>query len=293
MKEKVINLMKKLVYCTCGSGKPKDDCCPTNIRVRAHPFANRGEYTKMLDNLHISSLFKMRHRGLLDFYGDDLIEYQRQNQNDPARTQFLEVFSNYLTTYLEDACPSSWQECKPEFWEEFLTTYYPSLMKISPQEKEVEKFLSEFKKFTRWLDNRIGTTFYETVKTYTAKCSEELKQCEILLNRLFLHTFPKLHNPDSDPREDVSHLHQQFKGYDETTSSVFEVRNLNYSIIVATALDSHLTYNIKGLPFEHITPGTIISGTITKKKGDWIWTWFYPEGVFPPSSREYLEHVIL
>jgi len=81
--------------------------------------------------------------------------------------------------------------------------------------------------------------------------------------------------------------------YKETLLTIYEVKNLNGRIVVVTALDSGLSYYIRGLPYEAITPGTILSGSIGRKNGDWFWTWNYPESVFPQRAKKYLENVSL
>jgi hypothetical protein len=285
--------MKKLVLCECGSKKAKDECCPTEKRVFFQPFSNQNEHKEFLSKIKVSSQFGLRYRGLLEFYGDHLIAYKLENPTSKSRNEFLTVLGKYLTDYLEDDCPSSWEECQPTFWEEFLLSFYPFLMKVTPKEREVETFLSELKKFTHWLDRKVGGSRYELIEKYIEESSTELKKCEHLLNRLYLHKFPLLHHDDWDPQMDfMIDLHDSEK-FQEAKLIIFEVRNLNGSIVVITDIDSNLTYNIKGLPSEIIIPGMIISGGIARKNGDWIWTWYHPESVFPLRAKKFLKNVKL
>ena len=62
---------------------------------------------------------------------------------------FLYVLGKYLTEYLEDDCPSSWETCQPSFWDEFIFSFYPFHIHVTPNEKEVERFLSEFSTYRR------------------------------------------------------------------------------------------------------------------------------------------------
>lgn len=285
--------MKKQVLCNCGSGKVMDDCCTVNTRVWFQPFSNPNEHKKVLSKIKISSQFGMRYRGLFEFYGDDLITYKLEYPNSKPRNEFLSVFAKYLTEYLEDDCPSSWEECQPLFWEEFLFSFYPFHIKLTPKEKEVEKFLSELKKFIRWLDRRVGSSCYELIEKYIEESFTELKDCEYLINRLYLQTFPRIHHDDWDPQMDFINNCYQLEECKEKLLSIFEVKNLNGPIVVVTALDSNRSYYIKGLPYELITPGIIISGTIGRKNGEWFWTWNQPESVFPERSKKYLKNVSL
>lgn len=285
--------MKKLVLCKCGSGKAVDECCSKETRVWLQPFTNPDEHKEFLQKVKISSQFGLRYRGLLEFYGNDLIAYKLENPSSKPRNEFLEVLAMYFTVFLEADCPESWKECQPSFWEEFIFTFYPFHIKITPKEKEVEKFLSELKKFIRWLDRRVGSSWYKLIETYIEESSTELKKCEQIINRLYLHTFPRIHHDDWDFNMEFLLNTQQIEECKEAEMNIFEVENLNGPIVVVTSLDTNMTYYIKGLPYEIIMPGTLLSGTIGRKSGDWLWIWNQPESVFPPRARKYLENVKL
>lgn len=167
----------------------------------------------------------------------------------------------------------------------------PLLMQVNPTEQEVEQFLSELKQFVRWLDRKVGTSWYILIENYLEESYTSLKECEYLLNRLYLHTFPLIHDKDWNPHLDFIHYFQNIEEHNETKLSIFEVKNFNGPIVVVTAIDTNLSYFIKGLPFEILSLGTIISGTISRKKGDWIWNWNHPESVFPQRAKKYLKNV--
>lgn len=285
--------MKKTILCECGSDKTKDGCCAPKVKVWGQPFSNPNEYKEILSKIQISSQFGLRYRGLFDFYGDDLIAYKLENFTSQSRNKYLYVLGRYLTEYLEDDCPSSWKECQPSFWEEFIFSFYPLMMQVTPKEKEVEQFLSELKKFISWIDRRFGTSWYTVIEKYIEESQTNLKECEYLLNRLYLHTFPLIHDEDWDPHMNFINSFPNIDEQDEVKLSIFEVKNFNGTIVVVTAMDTDLSYFIKGLPIDFLTPGTIISGGISRKKRDWIWNWNHPESVFPQRAKKYLKHVKL
>lgn len=284
--------MKKQVVCECGSGKIKDDCCAPNIRVFSQVFSDPSEHKEMLTKLQISSAFNLRYRGLVEFYGDDLIAYKLENTKSLSRNNFLHILGKYLSVYLEDSCPTSWKDCHPAFWEELILTYFPHLMKITPKEKEVEQFLSELKTFVHWLDCRVGCSWHPIILTYVNEYHSTLKDSEFVLNRLFLNSYPFIHDEKPNSPIDVSDFfHVTEDDVEEMKLSIFEVQNISGSIVVATELHKDYSYLIKGLPNETLSPGIIINGCISRRKQDWIWNWDFPEGVFPPKAKKYLKHI--
>ncbi|MCT8138034.1 hypothetical protein H1D32_09855 [Anaerobacillus sp. CMMVII] len=283
--------MKKQVLCKCGSGVFKDDCCIENVRVRSFPGVNASERMELLAKIKISSEFGMRYRGLFEFYGDDLIKYKLGAPNSLARNEFLTVLAKYFTDYLEDDCPTSWKECHSQFWEEFLFIFYPFHMKITREEREVEKFSNELKKFLRWLDRRYRSSFYKLIEKYLQESGNDLKKCEQMLNRLYLHLFPRMHHKDWNPEKAIYKNSLQLEECIETKTILFEVKRINGPIVIATSLDSHITYHLKGMPYKSITSGLIMCGMIGRKKGDWFWIWNFPETVFPQRAKQFFDYV--
>lgn len=89
-----------------------------------------------------------------------------------------------MTDILVDSCSPSWKQCQSSFWEEFIFDCIPQYIKITPQEKEVEKYLFQLKKFTKWFDHLAGTSWSPVVEAFAEEATPDLKNCERLLNHL-------------------------------------------------------------------------------------------------------------
>lgn len=284
--------MKKLFLCHCGSGEAVDVCCSHeegNFLLKS--FDTPDEHKHLLRNLTISSQFGLPYRGLIEFYANDLVAYKLANPTSKNRNEFLEIISLYFTIFLQNDCPSSWNECYSEFWEEFIFSFYPLHIKVTSKEKEVEKFVIELKKFTHWLDHRYGSAFYQLISSFLAESVIELKICEKILNKFYLHTFPEIHHEDWDFNKEFFLNSLLLEKCKEKETIIFEVKAINNSIVTATTLTTNKTYYIKNMPYEVITPGTLLSGKVGKKQGDWFWIWNQPESVFPPRGRDYIKDI--
>ncbi|WP_445506666.1 hypothetical protein [Niallia sp. 03190] len=284
--------MKDFSYCLCGSGKAKEDCCERTpqTKIMLHPIENSQERQKFLKKIQISSHFNMRFRALFEFYGDDLIEYKQDHFSDDHRNEFLRIFSSYMTDYLEDKIPSSWKKCKTPFWEKLIFLYFPLSIKITPEKKEAEAFMSELQKFSQWLDHRANTGFCKVIGKYT-EAFNDLKACEQLLNHLFLSTFPNIHQKDWDYNRDLEKLEEEFSEFKDTNDSLFEVTRIFSDTIVLTDIHSKRIYNIQGLPLDLVIPGMILHGVIGKKANNLFWKWHHTDGVYPQKAKRYFSFV--
>jgi hypothetical protein len=282
--------VRKKSLCHCGSGKIKELCCEKGLQIRTivQPIANPKEREEFIKKAKICEQFGMRYRGLLEFYGNDLIAYKRKHDTDQNCNEFLRIISKYLTDYLEDYCPSSWQQCQPSFWEELIVTYYPFCMKITPQEKEVEKFHSQLKKFVRWLDKRAHTSWYSVIEEFINEFYSDLKICEHLLNSLILIDFPHIHHDSWNLDQDLEKINQTYSHYTERVDSFFQVTSIYEDTVILTNLKSQRTYHIKGLPQNIMTPGILMHGSIGKINGAMFWNWCHTEGVYPQRAINYL-----
>lgn len=234
-----------------------------------------------LRNLAISSEFDMRHRGLLEFYGNDLIAYKQEKHMDLARNEFLRILANYLTTILENQCPSSWKDCQPPFWEEFIINCIPHLMKITPEEKEVESILFQLKKFARWLDKRIGTTFVKVIETYSEEAEADLKICERLLNQQ-----PNLHLRDCDPQKEFEKALKKSSTKNNSIHSCFEITGLSENTVILKDIKTNKDYQVHNLTSKSVFPGFFLTGELRKdsngKESIII------DSVYPPKAKTYM-----
>jgi hypothetical protein len=227
-------------------------------------------------NLAISSEFDMRHRGLLEFYGNDLIAYKQEKPKDRARNEFLRILANYLTTILENQCPSSWKDCQPPFWEEFISNCIPHLMKITPEEKEVETILFQLKKFTSWLDKRFGTSFLKVIEIYSQEAEADLKICERLLNQL-----PNLHLRDCDPKKELEKALKKGFSKNDSIHSCFEITGFNENTVFLKDIKTNKDYSIHNLPSNSVIPGFFINGELRKDS-------ILIDSVYPPKAKTYM-----
>lgn len=162
-------------------------------------------------------------------------------------------------------------------------------MRISPNEKEVEKFFSQLKKFVRWLDRKAGTSWYNLVAQLSIDSAPELKTCEKLLNRLFLIHFPRIHYKDWNLQQEIEKAKHDDEQCDETISSLFQVDKIHGEIIILKDLDTDASYSIAGMPTELITPGILLNGLIGKRNQEMLWNWHLTEGIFPQKAKHYFE----
>lgn len=274
------------LICSCGSGKKEEDCCKKKLHVgtKMVQFPSPRDRQVFLMNLAISSEFDMRHRGLLEFYGNDLIAYKQEKHKDPGRNEFLRILANYLTTILENHCPPSWKDCQPPFWEEFIFNCIPHLMKITPEEKEVETILFQLKKFARWLDKRIGTSCSKVIEVYSEEAKVDLKVCERLLNQ-----HPNLHLRDCDPNKEFEKALKKTSSKIDTINSCFEITGINENNVVVSDIKTNKVYHIQNLPSKLVIPGFFITGELRKESNGKTFESIVIDSVYPPKAKTYMK----
>jgi hypothetical protein len=259
------------------------------MKVLMKHFENPKEREELLKNMRISAEFDMRHRGHFLYYGKDFIDYKLINPYDKDRNEFLRILSNFMSTVLEDDCPPSWKKCKRPFWEELIFTHFPHVMRITPDQKQVETFLSQLRMFVQWLDKRVGTTWFAVVDKYSKEAIPDLKVCEQVLNTIFLRDFPQLHQKGFSPEHQIEITNQSFKQCTKRWDSLFEVTSIIDQITGLKEFNTNKTYYVKGLPTIIIVPELIMSGIIGRKSGTLLWEWFQTEGIYPQKGRKYLK----
>lgn len=258
------------------------------IKAWAIPMTTPQERKNVFMDLATSSEFGMRNRGLVFYYGKDLLAYKREKPSDQARNEFLRILSKFMTDCLEDDCPSSWGLCGSSFWEKFIYYFYPQNISISQTMKETDNFLFQLKKFAHWLDQRVNTQYYPIIETYTTEAAPYLISCEHLLNFLFLKHFPKAYSDNWDPEQDIEELALSGTQYQNTKEGVFEVTSKIEDTCVLTDLSSHHTYYVKDLPADYVELGMILSGVIGKRKREKYWYWYISVAINPPQAKNYL-----
>ncbi|OCA82263.1 hypothetical protein A8F94_20330 [Bacillus sp. FJAT-27225] len=289
--------MKKLSLCACGSGKPTDYCCKKGWQITSftHEFTYPGEREEMIKKLQISKQFEMRNRGLMKFYGNDLIAWKLRKPSDPIRNEFLRILAGFMADYLEDNCPDSWQQCGQPFWEELVAAYLPHCIHISQQEQEHRLFLSQLRRFAYWIDKREKTSILPTIETLSTQLQQELSICESLLNRLTETAYPGILSGNLDINKTLERNFQKLDSYYSTLPGLFEVSSSINSVFKLIDLETGSAYHVTGLP-ESVPPGFLLQGAIGKGKGTMFWEWCYLAGVFPPSSKKFFktkEHVVV
>ncbi|OLS39241.1 hypothetical protein [Bacillus sp. MRMR6] len=256
------------------------------VNVRVVPFTTTKERTEFFKNLAISSEFDMRQRGILEYYGKDLIAYKLEDPKNENRNEFLRVLAEYMTTRLEDNCPPSWKACHSPFWEELIFAFIPHNLQINPNQNEAETYLNELKMFVKWLDKRAQTNWYPIVTNYVKAAVSDLIICESILHAIFLDHYPKLFQDDWNPFKDIENLDNEFEQCADQVNSCFVVTKLIDDLIELTEYKTDRMYQLKGLPSELMKLGLIMNGSIGRKRNDLYYKWFHTGGIYPPKARK-------
>lgn len=262
------------------------------IKAWAIPMATPQDRKNVFMDLAISSEFGMRNRGLVFYYGKDLIAYKRENPSDENRNEFLRILSKFMTDCLEDDCPSSWEQCGSSFWEKFIYHFYPQNITISQTRKETDNYLIQMKKFARWLDKRVGTDYFPIIEKYSTEAAPNLKSCEQLLNILFLRAFPQAFSHNWNPDLDIERLTLYGTQFSKSQEGVFDVTSKIEDTFVLTDLNSNQSYYVKDLPSEYVEVGMILSGVLGKRKGEKHWNWYITVAINPQQAKNCMPNFI-
>ncbi|QKY70766.1 hypothetical protein [Lentibacillus sp. CBA3610] len=264
----------------------------TEVNAWMRPYAYPGEREEFVEKAKIAKQFDMPFRGLVEFYGDDLIAYKQKIGSCRHANAFLRIFTNYVADHLEDQCPTSWQACQPAFWEELIFAYFPSQLKITTKQSESELFLIQLKKFVRWLDQRTGCAWYPTVEKYTEEARTELIICERLFNNLVLRLFPNAHLKEQEREKDLDKIKNAIRAASEVYNSVYKVTAVTEDFITVTDIDSTRVFQIVGLPADELALGVLLEGVMGRyHHDDFFYTWFFTENVYPEKAENYFVFV--
>ncbi|MCR2822250.1 hypothetical protein [Lederbergia panacisoli] len=264
---------------------------PSEVKMWVQDFTHPEEQKEFLKKLAISSQFSMRYRGLIHFYGDDLIAYKRKYPSSDKVNEFLRIFSAFLTDHLEDNCPSSWKECTPAFWEELIYTIFPHYMIVSTKQQETKTFLFQLKKFVRWLDRRSGCSWSKIVGKFADDAYSELKMCEQFLNKIYLISFPQVHRKDWCLAEDIDKIVEKLDACSDSVNSIFQVKSTLNNIITVEDLYTGHSYQVLDFPVKNLPIGILLDGDIGKLQRDFFWSWLDTQGVFPEIAKKYIHFV--
>jgi hypothetical protein len=261
----------------------------SNTRIWLQEFKQPGEHLELLKKFKISKEFDMRPRGLMEYYGNDLIDYKKEQMANKKRNEFLRTFAHYMTDHLEDECPPSWKECPDSFWEELIFAYLPHYTKIIPKKNYSETFLSQLRKFVRWLDKKEHTDFFQLVDGYITEGSPTLTKCEDLLNYFFLKDYPHFHQPDWDYEKDHDRWKKEAEEYSESINSLFHISAVTEDGLILEDIDTHRTYFTKSFPIKKISSELLLSGVIGKRPHELVWDWFITESIYPARGGKYIQ----
>jgi hypothetical protein len=225
----------------------------------------------------------------MEYYGNDLIDYKREKMANKKRNEFLRSFAHYMTDHLEDECPPSWKECPSSFWEELIFAYLPYFTKIIPHKNYAEIFLSQLRKFVRWLDEREQTDILQLVDGYIIDGTPILKKCEDLLNYFFLKDYPRFHQPDWDYEKDHGRWEKQAGEYSESINSLFHISAVTEDGIILKDIDSHRTYFTKSFHIKKTSSELLLSGVLGKRPHELVWDWIVTESIYPVKGGKYIQ----
>ncbi|MFP3719859.1 hypothetical protein SFC57_08610 [Niallia circulans] len=256
-------------------------------RIKLIPLTGTQSRSEILKKIEISSQFNMRYRGLYEYYGDDLIAYKKENPADYFRNEFLRTFSSYLTDYLEDNMPTSWHKCKKSFIELLLLIHLPNALKISQERNSMQHFISEFKKFSIWLDHREKTTWTKMSASY-GQTFHELQICEDLLNRLYLQMYPQFFASDWDYQKDLSRVRQLLEECTEVEDNFFQISTIDRNTVYFSNLHTKKQFQVNNFPIEEQFLGLILHGSIGRLEGHSSWSLLLTAGVYPKRAKRYL-----
>jgi flavodoxin len=258
------------------------------IKTWMHTFNHPDEQKEYIEKIKLGSQFDMRFRALFEFYGDELIAYKRKYNTSERVNEFLRILSKYFTEHLENKIPTSWKECYPPFWEELINAIFPHYMRFPIKQNQSKIFLTQLKKFVRWLDKRTGYKAYKTVEMLADESIHELVCCEQLLNELHLYFFPKANNNNWDPFEDLSIIEGRLKECCSTVDAIFQVKSIINGDVILCDIQTQQLYHLKTFPVQNLFSGILLHGIIGKRIEDTHWTWHFTEGVYPNRAKKYM-----
>lgn len=266
---------------------PRERSNSPETKIRLIPLTGTQSRSEILKKIEISSQFNMRYRGLFEYYGDDLIAYKKENPTDFFRNEFLRTFSSYLTDYLEDNMPVSWNKCKKSFIELLLHIHLPNTIKISKERNSIQHFISEFKKFSLWLDQREKTIWTRMLTAYD-ETIHELQLCEELLNKLYLQMYPQYFESNWDYDKDLTRVSQVFEKCKDIEENFFQIINIDGNTVILSNIHTNKQFQLSDLPINERYLGIILHGSIGRFEEQTTWSLLLTAGLYPKRAKRYL-----
>lgn len=259
-------------------------------KIKLIPLSGTQTRSEILKKIEISSQFNMRYRGLFEYYGDDLIAYKKENPTDYFRNEFLRAFSSYLTDYLEDNMPASWDKCQKSFIELLLYIHLPNSIKISYEHNSIQYFISEFKKFSIWLDQREKTAWTSILTPYN-ETIHELQLCEELLNRLYLQMYPQFFEANWDYEKDLTRVSKVFEECQHIEDNFFQIIKIEKNTVLLSNIYTNKQFQISDIPVDNRFLGIILHGSIGRLEGQTTWSLLLVAGLYPKGAKRYLTFI--
>lgn len=265
---------------TFNSNMPHPD-----LKVYMKSFESPKERKELMKNMSVAAEFQLRHRGLFEYYGKDMIAYKLENRKSLKRNDFLHTLGQYMAYLLEDDCPQSWHECAHEFWEDLILLYYPHFMKVSLKQNETKNFLHQVQKFSKWLDKRHGTQIYPLISHIATTVLTDLEYCERLMNILFLRDFPQVHETSWDPNQDLEKLNERIDQSEDYFDSLFVVTAVTDDVVELTEVRTDRIFLVNDIPTDYVKVGIYMGGILVKQPDSIYWNWHLTDGIFPEASN--------
>jgi hypothetical protein len=158
------------------------------------------------------------------FFGQDLVDFYKAKTEGKSQGTInkyevgTRIIVSYLTFLMERV--TSWNDCTEEFWD-YLISYYYLDKSYDTSANQLSSFLTTVKSFTKFLDNKYGTTHQPVVKEICVEVEQELLRCIYFLDSHITYNARK-YQPES-MRQFGQQIRRIFGAYDQQIESLFQV----------------------------------------------------------------------
>lgn len=173
------------------------------------------------------------------------------------------------------------------FIELLLHIHLPNTIKISKERNSIQHFISEFKKFSIWLDQRKGTAWTKLIMPYN-ETIHELTLCEELLNKLYLQMYPQFFETNWDYEKDLTRIGKVLEESKDIEDNFFEIIKIEESTVLLANIFTNKQFQISDIPVDDRFLGIILHGSICRLEGHTTWSLLLVAGLYPKGSKRYL-----